>query len=302
MTKKSTAKVREEIEEDGEIETAPSSSLFEETNDIRDFSGYDVELQEWVSRENLDKLSYSASLFKYDPINRAKQWLVTQNKDEILTAHDVGLQFGSGEYRYLITFRAVDNNPPRVKAFKFNIHPCYDEKRRKMGAEAPAPTMLSAGRGVSEFGGAMELIKGVVDMLKPLINAQPVAPVDQSGTMLQNYTLMNEVLKKNLMENIALHKDLAGKINNAEPFDEGDDMPEETNWLAQVMPFIESILPKILGDGIQSKATVAAVKALPQFKQIVKDKGEFKKLVDGLTAEVGAEKVAALLKKLKIPA
>ena len=291
--------IEDESEGDEPEEKSEQPSNYEESSDVRDFAGYDQDLQNWIASEQLERRSYTACLYKYDPINRAKQWLVDTTRDEIMSAHDVGMQFGSGEYRYLITFKSLDDRPPRVKGYKFNIHPCYDERRRKAGINvAEVPNALTASKNMSGFAEAGEMFKSFVEIIKPIIHRD-----EGGGSMIQNYQMMNEVLKNQLLETVKMHRELVNKATSpTEPEGDDEDMPEETtpNWIEQIMPLLDQWLPKLLGKGPQSQLTAATIKALPQFKQIVKDKSKFKGLCAELDKEMGKEKLDAVLAKLKM--
>jgi hypothetical protein len=270
---------------------------YAESDDVRDFSGYDKNLHEYMETAGGVK-DYTATLYKYDNLNKQKQYVCNSSQNEIMTMNDVGMSFGSGEYRYLVTFPVETKVPP--KAFRFNIHPVYDEYRKKAGmTDLPDPRNNPNQQGKNSMLESMEMMKMMIELMKPLI--APVQPQSNPmEMMLMNYRMTQDVLKSNLKENVGLYRELANIEKS-----KGDDMgnfteEKEAGILDTILPLIERFAPLILGGGFKSQAVVQAVKAAPEFKKAIQSPNQLQALIQAVEAKIGKEETVAILKKLNV--
>jgi hypothetical protein len=274
-----------------EPEQQQEESGYEETDDIRDFSGYDRNLREYMIEKGTTK-DYTATLYKYDTINKNKQFVVHSQVNEIMTLHDVGMSFGSGEYRYLVTFPPESRIGP--KAFRFNIHTVYDDYRKKAGlSDLPDPRMNGArpGGSVAE---TFELMKMMVELIKPMMS--PAANNNPMDFLMSSYRMTQDVLKDNLKSNVSLYRQLAEieKAKEPEAEESGPGMMET------IIPLIEKFAPLILGNNLQSAALVQSVKSAPAFNELINQPSELKKLVSAIDEKLGASETNQILKKLNV--
>ena len=279
---------------------------FEEIDDTRDFTGYDQNLRAYMESGGGVK-DYTATLYKYDNLNKQKQYVCNTTQNEILSMHDVGMTFGSGEYRYLVTFPGETKLPP--KAFRFNIHPVYDQYRAKEGRDILPDPRGNGGGGKSSIAESLEIIKSVVEIIKPMI-PQPSPSADPTAALLQNYGMVKEILKSNLHENVNLFGQVLAAKKDLMENGGGDDMePEERepSIVETIFPLIEKFAPLLLGKNpVQTAATLTAVNAIPQVKQTIqqlrepKHRDALKKLIIQLDAKYGAGEINKILSGLKI--
>lgn len=289
---------------------------FFEVPDTRDPATYqmDSDLRQWLAQARADDKSYTATLYRYDQNWRGKQYIVSQFKDELPTAHEMGLQFGPGEYRLVIQ---AGDDTTRMRAVRFNIGKEYDGHRLRLGlgalpgAGGSSAPGINAGMSAAAPGvdTALTLVKTVVEMLRPLIESRNVAP-DPAASLAGTYEMMNSVMRKSLMENVSFYRDMAGRLSAPALHDvaEEDDEPEDDSaqeqggeglppWLSGL---IETYLPLIMGKGPQAAAAVATLKALPQYKGIVSDREKLAGLVTAVEGKIGPEETEKLLRRLKI--
>jgi hypothetical protein len=287
---------------------------FFDVPDTRDPGTYHVDgdLRQWLAQARADDKSYTATLYRYDQNWRGKQYIVSQWKDELPTAHEMGLQFGPGEYRLVIQ---AGDDTSRLRAVRFNIGKEYEGHRAKLGLaslSAPSAGPQAAGPqgGAPGVDSALMLVKTVVEMLKPLIETRHAAAPDPAASLAGTYEMMNSVMRKSLMENVSFYRDMAGRLSapalhdvDDEDEGEGEDQAQDQGgeglppWLSGL---IETYLPLIMGKGPQAAAAVATLKALPQYKATVSDREKLAGLVAAVEGKIGAEETEKLLRRLKI--
>lgn len=294
--------ITETVEQDEPTPTGSGTdtsepAAFEETDDIRDFSGYDRNLREYMENAGGVK-EFTATLYKYDAVNQQKQYVCHSQANEVLTMHDAGMLLGSGSYRYLITF------PPELKiapkAFRFNIHTIYDSYRERAGLGGPsadprgpaAGLMVNPGR--SSLAETIELMKSVVEVLRPMM-----APPSNNAmeSILANYAMTQDVLKRNLNENVSLYREIAALHKTREPETEEEERP---GIMETLVPLIEKFAPLLFGNGPTSAALVQTVKSAPQFKQVLGNPGELKAVISEIEKTLGKDKANEVLKKLNV--
>lgn len=270
-----------------------------ESDDTRDFSGYDRCLRDYMQSSGGGVKDFTATLYKYDNLNKQKQYVCNSTENEMLSMHDVGMTFGSGDYRYLVSFPAETKVPP--KAFRFNMHPIYDTYREKAGMTAlpdprQVPPAAAARSGILE---SMELMKMLIDTIKPLMSAPAVQQQNPMELMMMNYRMTQDILKSNLKENVGLYRQMADIEKNR-----GDDMTitdeKEPGILETIIPLIERFAPMLLGSNPASAAMVQAVKAAPEFKKALKNPDELQMLIGAVEQKLGKAETDAILKRLNV--
>jgi hypothetical protein len=288
------------------IEAAPAADdpgnekPFAEIEDTRDYTGYDKSLKSYMHEFGMSDANYTAVLFKYDPIIKQKQYVCDSRTNEMLSQHDIGMSFGGGEYRYLVTF---DDEKIKAKAFKINLHKCYDEYREKAGLVSPGGNG-HGGNGKSNLAETIEIMKTIFEMIKPLFPQQSAAPALAPSTEIFNaYGMMKDILRKNLNENMDLINEvIRGRIDGQGRGGEMETEVEEAqpDIVDRILPLIEKFAPMIMGNNLQSKITVEAVKALPEFKNLMKNAGDLKNVVDAVEKKIGKAETDKILTKLKV--
>lgn len=295
------------LEENTPLPPQQSPGPIEEIDDFRDMNGIDSVLSDYMAQEKLDETSYRASLYKYDKINKQKQHLVDFSVGSVMSAHDIGVAMGSGEYRYVISWpnrRQVDGNP-YCKAFKINIGETYDLKRMYAnppplpGAGAPAPANGPAPDPINQ---ALQLVGALVTLNRAGGQAAD-NPEKKTTEAAQSMLAFQTMMQQMSIQHLEFMKEVKRKFLSDDNYSEGEeeeDMEEENELVATVKELAIQFLPKLLGDGPGAKVTAGVVRSLPQFKKVVRDKPTLAHLLDELEKEFGKEKVTACCEKLKI--
>jgi hypothetical protein len=280
----------------------------------------DTAIIDWLERANAGEATPKLYLYKFDNPNdgKGKKLISRWENSEVPDEHGIGLMFGSGKYLMIATLPGLKKN--NVKAWTFAIHPYYDELRRNQQIAGNPPTVQGfptiptplkvftepqpAQPNPTEMG--LRMVREVIQMLSPLL-AQPKSgnTVDNAGAlMMQNYQMMQEVLKGNLVSNTKLYADMAKMARDGVPpaddTDEDEDEPEAQSIIEKIMPMLQEWLPVLLGEGPKARAAVATVKALPQFQELKGNPGELSRVVAYLDKTEGKEKADKLLKRLKV--
>jgi hypothetical protein len=277
---------------------APSDGQGLEIDDHRDQENFPEQLSEFIQENTGEagKLEYVATLYKYDAKYTQKQYLVEKRRNEIISADEIGMNYGSGEYRYLVTFPGT-NHPP--KAFKLNLHPVYDERRAKAGLSTPATAPAQG------FTDQLQMFKLFVETLKPLLSTQAAA--NPSEAMIDSYSMLSTVLKNQLQDSMETNRKMlieSKRMMRREVY--GDDAGyddqegEDNNMWKRFIPLIEKYLPVILGGGIKSEITMDVIKASPVFKDLIRNKQELNAAINLLRETCGKEKADQALKKLGV--
>jgi len=268
---------------------------FSEVGDTRDFAAYDITLRDYLSTAGNVK-DYTATLYKYDNQIKGKQFVCDVKHNEMISMHDVGVSFGSGEYRYLVSFPPETHLPP--KAFRFNIHKVYD----KYGGSATAETQRPQ---VSSFNESLAMLKAFAEIIKGMMPPPPPPPKDPFEIMTGAYQATQHILKRNLEETSQIMKEAAEaraqiNNNNDDDDDEKGGSQEKIGMLQLFMPMIEKYIPLLLGKGSAAEATAETIKALPQFQDLIKNKSDLQAVVKAVESKIGKKETAEILEKLSI--
>jgi hypothetical protein len=288
-------------------------------------TAFDDKLREFLAIHNTEELSPSVYLYKFDhPTTGESKSLVCKYENEIPDAHTVGLSHGSGRYLILVNTPKTKTQKQIVRGYRFRIHPHYDSLRMNTASNGPpfytqprssahVYTLPPGAERGEARGGASEglaMVKEVISILAPLMMSKK----DDGGGMLnmgkfmaEQYSSMGEVMKHNLIESSKMVADaqrarLNGPSVDGDFDDAGDDGDEggAGGIIQQILPFLQSVLPQLLGQGPVASATAASIKALPQFGQVVNNPAEVRQLVAYLDRVKGKEATDKVLKRFKI--
>jgi hypothetical protein len=281
----------------------------------------DAKLRTWVEATRYENTQSTCTLYRFDhPTTGEDKSQCNQWTDEIPDAHTIGITYGPGRYLLLVTVpRSVINGKPgprAIKGYRFRIHPYYDELRRRASQDAGYPVMGYGPRpgagagpmpaGMDAMSQGLGMVREVLQIVSPLLRAKEGSG-DMAAMMMRNYSMMNDVMRKNMIESQELMADSirsrpAGPVQDRMPDDGAgdDDDPPQPTLIEQITPLLNTFVPLILGKGPAGTVAVEAVKAMPQFQQMTADSGELRKLVSHLDKTIGKEKVDGLLKRLKV--
>ena len=290
-------------------------------------TAFDEKLREFLAIHNTEELSPSVYLYKFDhPTTGESKSLVCKYENEIPDAHTVGLSQGSGRYLILVNTPKTKTQKQIVRGYRFRIHPHYDTLR--VNAASPIPPFYPQSRGSAPLypippggdrgegrGNASEglaVVKEVIGILAPLMMANKAGSGD--GSMMQmgkfmaeQYSAMGEVMKHNLIESGKMVADAQrARLNTMASDGEYEDDGGEGDGdgaggiMQQILPFLQGVLPQLLGQGPVAAATAASIKALPQFAEVANNPNEVRRLVAYLDKVKGKEATDKILKRFKI--
>jgi len=284
----------------------------------------DEKLKGWVEAQRYENTQCTTTLYKFDnPTTGEDKSQCGQWVDDIPDSHTIGLTYGPGRYLLLVTLPRTKAGPRAIKGYRFRIHPFYDELRRRATYDgqypslsllgprphAPgAPASLPAPGGMDAMTAGLSMVREVLNIVSPLLKQRDNAPgLDMGSMMMRNYGMMNDVMRRNLIESQALIADgIRAKIEGSGDMEgmqgagEGEGEEKEPSLIEQITPLLNQFVPLILGRGPGAVVATQAVQALPQFQKVTRDKGEFVKIVNHLDKAIGKEKVDGLLKRLKL--
>jgi len=286
---------------------------------------FDSKLREYIEGQKAEDQIYKTYLYKFDSPTGQDKSLCGQWENDIPDGHTVGMTYGSGRYLIISTAPPCDKGQKKlVRSFRFKIHSHYDDLRKQAQYQNipqnqffPAPYIgPGAGRGATGAGqgpinavnpgevmqSGLAMVSEVIKLLAPIMGAraQNQGLPDMSGLMVKQYETMSEVMRQSIIEQGKAYSEVTRKVREVQDLNgESDDM-EEKSMLEQVIPLLEQFVPLILGKGPQAAITAGTVRALPQFKKIINDRGELQRIIDYVEKSQGKEKTDLLLKKLRI--
>lgn len=296
----------------GQQKLEPQAEERENLSTIEEFDGDDLQMSPSVSsriyqfldRIELDEFSPVFYLSKYENYTsgEAKAFLKKFEDCDPPDEDLIGRLYGSGRYMLTCVIPPVRGKHKGYnRMYRFRVHPDYDH----LGA-TPATVPSGPVHSISPETGminAFSMIEKVLMMLVPLFNR----PRDENvlGILNQNYTAVNELMKKQMGDNLKMLMDYQRTIADlGEAAPAGDDLEDEPaaapSMLEQFGPLIQQWIPLLLGGGPQAKAAGAVVKAVPQVQQILRDKIELRKIIAYLDQTNGPDNTDKILEALKI--
>lgn len=258
---------------------------------------------------NTDEIMYY--VYKYDnPLSGNSKTMI--DKTTIEPDEDtIGREHGGGRYLICLTV-GNGGEDGKMRSYEIKLNKRYDiladEMKRQKSAAALVPASPAAVFDPSAMmATTMTMMKTMIEIFAPIMRpVQPVAPAlpDLSGIMVQNFQTVNELMRGQAVEMAKLMREvqrgaLAGDVDD--DIDEEDREAEQSQGILEMIaPLLSEYIPKLLGDGPESKIVQTAVRSAPQFKQIVKDKNATAELVNYLDQTQGKQKTDAILQKLKV--
>lgn len=286
-------------------------------NDLQELVGqeleselsFDVRLKEWLDVHNRERITPQVYLYKFDnPKSGNEKALISKFEEDIPDAHSVGLQYGSGRYLVLVTTPATKTQKQIVRGYRFRVHEHYDKIRSndnvRQGSDTPLPlyNTLPVVQTSNPMSEGLGMIKEVLGLVLPIIAASRSNQPDMGSFMAKQYSQMGDIMKHNLIESGKLMADaMRTKLSdNSLLVNEVDEPEENSSIIEQVLPYIKEFIPALIGNGPASTATAKMVQTLPQFKQVVNNRNEVKRLISYLDESQGSEITDKVLKKFKI--
>lgn len=268
---------------------------------------YKDRVSEFIRRNELLEVSKSYYLYKFDSVQSGQQkaFIAKYVDNEEPDEDQIGKEFGSGRYLVVMAIPECEKAPEGfMRAYQIRIHPHYDILRNKRLAEvaSPVPQTTIIQAPTNNMGDSIDMITKLIAAIAPLLAPKPQQGPDMSTLLFKTFENTQEVLKKNMMENVKVNSDLQRKlmsIDNGGGEEVKTDTQEES-LIEALKPFLMEYLPKLLGSNAQAKAVQQLVKTTPQFQRIVSNKREFKTLVAYLDQQQGTEITDKILSNLKL--
>lgn len=274
----------------------------DELSVLIDDMSIESKLKEWAARENPECLTVRTYIYKYDnPTTGDNKVLCDRVDEDIPDPHQVGMMYGSGRYMMIVAIPDGTQQQKKVKGLRFRLHARYDELRKNAGsvvsmgappAAVPVP--------VNSMRDGLEMVKAVVEILRPMIDNRPAAAVsagpDITKILESNYEMMAGMMRRSLTDS----QQMIQEVHKAKLESGGDPVNDEPDFLARVMPLVQQFLPLILGGGGTAATTAAIVRSIPEVKKVIGDRGELVRVVSWLDKSQGKEKTDRILAALRV--
>lgn len=285
----------------------------EEFSTVEEFDGDDMQMSPSVSgrifsfleRIDLEDVAPVYYLSKYENYTsgETKAFLHKYEDCDPPDEYLIGKMYGSGRYLLTLVIPPVRGKTKgTTRIYRFRVSPSFDQAATSPSESGSALPVRQYSPEVS-FAQSFGLIERMLALLIPLFNR----PRDENvlGILNQNYSAVNELMKKQMTDNIKLIHDYQRNIADLGEvmFDSETEVePAEAapSILEQFAPIIQQWLPLLLGKGPQAKAAGAVVSAVPQVQQIIRDKIELRKIINYLDQTQGPDQTDKILENLKI--
>ena len=251
--------------------------------------------------EEGERLAY---LYKFDhPVTGKKKSFIEQFTDDIPDLNDIGTTFGSGRFVMMVTFcDHIDDKTgrPAMASYTFRIHKRYDQIASKHLQESSLQqNSLMMG---DNMGTTVTVLKEIMSLFLPLI-AQSQKPIEQNKDMTNVYSNFNHLMRKNMNDNYEAMAEMQ-KRHFLENEEEGEGV-EQSTIIQMIEPWIEKILPMFDGrqtaaKKVQQRATIGMIKALPEYKQLMRNTADLKNLTSYLNQNGDGDAVKRVLSQLGI--
>lgn len=309
---KSTGVLEEEPEREEEEQEQPETDYeFREVDPSEIKLGYENDVKDWLSTNKLLDREYRFKVYKYsNPNHGERKELVGDWTDYVPSEHEIGQQFGGGKYIGILHL-TDDKGNRRVTSAKFRIHESYDQiaQNAKINQYFPPSgynTFLKGSpQSQPQNGGslneALETIGKMMAIILPAIQSRP-ATGDYSEIMMENYKMINSMMKRSILDNMQLATDLNRRnAGLSEVAEDEDEVTGAMGIINQIAPLLEKFLPYITGGHTaQAKAAITAVQALPEYQRVIKSKAILKGLCEFIDTKHGAEVTDTILARFKV--
>ena len=218
----------------------------------------------------------------------------------------IGTKYGPGRYVLTCQIPVKGQKNPLVRIYKFRVSQSFARQGDRSGPAAiPAAIPAAVVNPQEGMIQAFSMLERFVGLLLPLFNR----PRDENvlGILNQNYSAVNELMKKQMQDNLKMINDYqrtiaeigGGEGGEVEPAT-GTERAETPSIVEQFAPLIQQWLPLLIGNGPKAAAAGAIVQSVPQVQDIIKDKLQLRKIVAYLDQSQGPDKTDKVLAALKI--
>jgi hypothetical protein len=261
----------------------------------------------FLQRIDIDDQSPVYYLSKYDHYGNGEQKAFVGKFEDCEPPDEamIGARYGAGRYILTCQVPATNNRKAVCRVYRFRVSPSFD-KSNSTSTLTPnhpimqPPVVVNQQASMSE---ALAMVEKIMMMLVPLVNR----PRDENvlGILQQNYSSVNDLMKKQMQDNLKMITDyqrtIASISEETEMATTTTDEPEDKpTIMEQFAPLIQQWMPILLGGGPRAAAAGALVQTVPQVQEILKDKLQLRKIISYLDNEHGVNKTDQILGALKI--
>ena len=233
-----------------------------------------------------------------------------------------GLCSGGGKYAVKLELPQGTAEERAGTTYVFKIHSVYNEhkakhdaeKRKKELAELQAvnPTAAAGGSSAEQ---TFLMVERILALVLPAIKAAnppalpaPAVQKDDPRELLQQYGLMQEILKNNLYDTAETYrefnqrfKSFQGEIEDAETDEPEEPQPaKEPGIVETIIKLIEPFFGLIAQNSPAAKLAATSLKAAPQFAEVLSDPNLCRMIVSYFDKTKGIEKANLALKNIGI--
>ncbi|MDD5549607.1 MAG: hypothetical protein PHI79_08455 [Sulfurovaceae bacterium] len=293
----------DQVENEEELQDVDQN--FEELSDTKKLNlslSYIDRFQDFIRKSELLEATAVYYLYKYDSLTSQSKSFISKFTDVEPPDEDaIGRRFGSGKYLIVVAISPCSKAPEgAMRAYNIKIHSYYDTLKVSEPINQPIPNTTIINTPQNNFKETVSMIAQLVSIITPLLQQRNDNTPDFNQILFKSYETTNDVLKRNLMENIKVSGELQRKLLENGGNSEMETEHEETSLIDQFKPLLIEWLPKLIGDNPQSKAVQALVQNLPQFKEVTKNTDELRILINYLDNEKGKSTTDKILQNLKL--
>jgi hypothetical protein len=277
---------------------------------------YSERFKNFLDRHDLRERTPSFYLYKFNSqYGSSESFVAKWDGDLPPDEENIGLQFGGGKYRMVMTIPAIpaENVKGTTRTVTFSISDRFDDlaenplNGKRRGPYIPGEMrelireMKTNTSAPGDHQNPFDMMERMLSLLLPLIAQNRQQGPDMGQVMTNMYTNMQEVMKKQLIDNIGMYSQMTKAIAAGSlPIDEPEIEEKEDTLIDKILPYVDQFLPKLLGSGPKAEATSSVIRSIPQFQTISKDRERLKTLISWLDQNHGPEKTNVVLKSLKL--
>lgn len=279
--------------------------------------GSDTMLYNYMQKNSLVDEEYFVTLYKYDRDHGDMKTYCEKWVGQIPNEDQIGRVYGGG--RFCLILQVTDHKgKTRGTTRKFKLHKRYDRFLNNVQSnENSAFPVISLGgthggnEGGNQLQDAVNLVRVMMSTFLPLMKMvtppqqQIAAPGENTGSMAEmmkdNYKAMNEVMKESMLDNSQFFNDMKRRnVGLPELTEDENETTGVMGMINNILPVLEQVLPLITTRGAQGMQAVKTIQNMPQYKDVIKDKGTIKRLYQFIEKKHGTETALKVLKKFKL--
>jgi len=304
-------------------DAAPAEDSEEYTDDTgKKKSDIDSVIDEYQEEAKRRDATPKATYYKYesDQPRAERVFIAYFTGEEIPRRHELGLMFGGGKYAVKLELPQGTAEERQGVHRTFKIHPVYNEHKAKHDAEKRKKDLaeLQAANPAAAAGSSAEqtflMVERILSLILPVIKANntpaalPAPKENNANDLLQQYGLMQEILKNNLYDTAETYREFNQRfkelstdaIEDAETDETGEPPTKEPGILDTIIKLIEPFFGLLAQNSPAAKIAATSLKAAPQFAEVLSDPNLCRMIVSYFDKTKGIEKANLALKNIGI--